>query len=411
MASKSFFKVDTGLKRPTQQQIELARRKALSKVQRGVNRKLDAKAIEAMLRMVIGYFGDLRSQLEADHRKVEHKLETKFAQGVKQAKSKVIKINQDIRHLEDMGYDAADSGIDYRDLVNRLRKVGKTDHAAALSLSSLDVKKKSRTESEAQPAEAPSKTGTLTPAQRTAFETPVVPIVITVIGLLISFIDMLLLSGALEKLLQTDQLNASIYAFFFAMVGTFSAILWGRSKGVNKNKRLYAIPEFWVWLFIGLVFIAIRAVVVYLDVRDFPDEALATISSESMMMVFLTILYTGTGLVVKHEAQKIFDPTMYKEWRNMRAAKGVQNKIADRYSEAERLIVELERFKNNYRSLGRQYVIKKNNLKDAERNTLSTVVKRVLEDNTYLRPRVVADILRSILNERKEEERKDEARA
>lgn len=61
------------------------------------------------------------------------------------------------------------------------------------------------------------------------------------------------------------------------------------------------------------------------------------------------------------------------------------------------MILELEQFHKNYRALKKMYVIRKNSLYDAERTTLSSVVKRLLEDNPQLDPQVVEDILQSVL--------------
>lgn len=78
-------------------------------------------------------------------------------------------------------------------------------------------------------------------------------------------------------------------------------------------------------------------------------------------------------------------------------AKKIQHRIAKKYARSESMILELEQFHKNYRALKKMYVIRKNSLYDAERTTLSSVVKRVLEDNPQLDPQVVEDILQSVL--------------
>lgn len=129
MANKNFFKVAANIKRPTQNKIELIRRGALRSIQKGRKSDgLDAKSIEAMLRMVSGRYGNLHSDLESDYRSVDHKLDSKRAQGIKEAKSLMIKIERDIHQLETMGYDKAESGIDYEELLSRLRKVTKEQY-------------------------------------------------------------------------------------------------------------------------------------------------------------------------------------------------------------------------------------------------------------------------------------------
>lgn len=238
-------------------------------------------------------------------------------------------------------------------------------------------------------------------SHKKAIESPTIPIVIIIVCLALSFVDMYLLSTALEKLLDFSQSSASLLALFLALVGAGSAFLWGRSEATNKKLKPYLSHNFWIWLLICLVFIAIRIAVVMIDVTEYPDDAMATITSESLMAVLLTILYVGTGLVLHSEARKVFDPERFLEWKDLNAAKSLQNSIARKYAEAERIIIELESFRKYYGSLEKQYVIHKQSLEDAERSTLSTVVKQVLEDNPHLSPQDVEDILQSIIAERK----------
>lgn len=237
--------------------------------------------------------------------------------------------------------------------------------------------------------------------EKTAFSTPMAHWWIVVGCLALSFVDMLLLSTALGKLTNDlDQVGASLLAFCLALIGTITAFLWGRSQALHKNTKVWKFYELWVWLAIGIIFIIMRLVVVVADVSEFPEEAFSIISSEALMAVVLSILYIGTGLVVRSESRKIFDPALFSEWRQIGSAKKVQNKIANKFAETERMLIELDSFQKNYHSLDKQYVIRKNALMDAERTTLSTVVKRMLEDNPHLSPQVVDDILQSILNER-----------
>lgn len=215
--------------------------------------------------------------------------------------------------------------------------------------------------------------------------------------LLLSFLDMLLLSSAIERMLDTDQLNASILAFALALVGSVTAFLWGRSQALHPKRRSWSFYEPWIWIAICLIFVAIRAVVILLDVQEYPEDVFTTVSSEVLMALVLTVLYIGTGLAIRAEARKIFDPTLFTEWRRIGAAKKVQGRIAKKFAKADSMILELDQFSKNYRSLQKLYIIRKNSLYDAERTTLSSVVKRILEDNPQLDPQVVEDILQSVL--------------
>lgn len=241
-----------------------------------------------------------------------------------------------------------------------------------------------------------------TPQVRAAIKSPAGHWVIIVIGLLLSFVDMLLLSGAIENLADVDQVNASILALMIALVGSITALLWGRSIAQHPEKRKWHHIEAWIWASIGVLFIVIRAATMYMDLVDIdPEEVFGIVASESLMAIMLTILYVGTGFILRMEAQKAFDTTRYALWHNIRAAKMLQSKIANKYAESERIIIELESFYKFYGSVNRQYVIRRNSVQDAERATLSTVAKRVLEDNPQLDPQVVDDILQAMLAERK----------
>ncbi len=391
--AKSFLKVAVRLKRPTQKQIESVRKKALSGVRHSRKRaKLDAKSIEAMLRIVSGRYSDLHSALESEFRRREHRIDATYARGLKKTKSALIKVEQDVNHLESMGYDKTTSGIDYDEAVARLRKLGKGNEEAQVIRVPIGEQLAQNTKSKSSsPAPRPA------PDAKTAFSTPYGHYWVVAGCLALSFLDMLLLSSAIERLLDTDQFNASILAFALALVGSVTAFLWGRSHAMHRSRRSWSFYEPWVWVTICLIFVAIRAVVIMMDIGEFPDDAVTIISSEVLMAVLLTVLYVGTGLAIRAEARKIFDPTLFSQWRRLKTAKKIQHRIAKKYARAESMILELEQFHKNYRALKKLYVIRKNSLYDAERTTLSSVVKRVLEDNSHLDPQVVEDILQSVL--------------
>lgn len=394
--AKSFLKVIVRLKRPTQKQIEAVRQKALKSIRsRAKNKKLDAKSIESMLRMVSGRYSDLHSALESEYRRREHRIDATYARGLKKTKSALIKVEQDVNQLESMGYDKTTSGIDYDEAVVRLRKLGKGNEEAHVVR--VPVSDTPSTKTVAQSASAVHTSQRVVADTKTAFSTPYGHYWVVAGCLALSFLDMLLLSTAIERLLDTDQFNASILAFALALVGSVTAFLWGRSQAMHKQRRSWSFYEPWVWITICLIFAAIRAVVIFMDIKEFPDDIFTIISSEVLMAVLLTVLYLGTGLAIRAEARKIFDPLLFSQWRNLKAAKKIQHRIAKKYARAESMILELEQFHKNYRALKKLYVIRKNSLYDAERTTLSSVVKRVLEDNTHLDPQVVEDILQSVL--------------
>lgn len=385
--AKSFLKVLVRLQKPTQKQIELVRRRALATVRHSRrNQKLDAKSVESMLRMVSGRYSDLHAALETEYRKREHKIDTTYARGLKKTKASLIKVEQDINQLESMGYDKTTSGIDYDIAVARLRGLAQGNE-------SRDASTQAQTRARSK-APAPYKRPVDTD---TAFATPYGHYWVVAGCLLLSFLDMLLLSTAIERLLDTDQLNASILAFALALVGSVTAFLWGRSQAAHPQRRSWSFYEPWIWITIALIFVAIRGVVIYMDIQESPDSIFTIVSSEALMALLLTVLYLGTGLAIRAEARKIFDPTMFSQWRSIRMAKKIQHRIAKKYARSESMILELEQFHKNYRALKKMYVIRKNSLYDAERTTLSSVVKRVLEDNPQLDPQVVEDILQSVL--------------
>lgn len=225
--------------------------------------------------------------------------------------------------------------------------------------------------------------------------------VIIGVCILLSIVDMLLLSQAVEALLDVDQGSASITALALTLVGTASAFFWGRAQATHKERRMYAHFEPWIWILIGLLFVAIRIVVVYMGISDTPEDAYAIIAGGALQAFALTILYVAGGLTVRYEASRLYDPNLYLEHRSTQSAKSVQKRIANRYGEAERLLIELENFQKYYDSLQKQYRVRKDSLIDAEHSTLNSVVKRVLEDNARVSPQVVDDILRSLINERK----------
>ncbi|QHN42655.1 hypothetical protein GII36_02175 [Candidatus Mycosynbacter amalyticus] len=384
--AKSFLKVLVRLQKPSQKQIELVRRRALATVKHTRrNQKLDAKSVEAMLRIVSGRYSDLHAALETEYRKREQRIDTTYARGLKKTKASLIKVEQDINQLESMGYDKTTSGIDYDDAVARLRLLAQGNESRDTDAVKLAKARRSPT-----PYKRPVDTDT-------AFATPYGHYWVVAGCLLLSFLDMLLLSAAIERLLDTDQLNASILAFALALVGSVTAFLWGRSQAAHPARRGWSFYEPWIWITIALIFVAIRGVVIYMDIQEYPDNIFTIISSEALMALLLTVLYLGTGLAIRAEARKIFDPTMFSQWRSIRMAKKIQHRIAKKYARAESMILELEQFHKNYRALKKMYIIRKNSLYDAERTTLSSVVKRVLEDNPQLDPQVVEDILQSVL--------------
>lgn len=100
MASKSFFKVKANITRPTQKQIELVRVRALQDVRHSrKGEKLDAKSVEALLRIVSGRYSNLHRALESEYRRVDNKLDMKFAQGSREARKQLIKLKPAIEQL------------------------------------------------------------------------------------------------------------------------------------------------------------------------------------------------------------------------------------------------------------------------------------------------------------------------
>ncbi len=384
--AKSFLKVLVRLQKPTQKQIELVRRRALANVKHTRrNKKIDAKSVEAMLRIVSGRYSDLHAALETEYRKREHRIDTTYARGLRKTKASLIKVEQDINQLESMGYDKTTSGIDYDDAVARLRLLSKGNESQDLEASRSIKPRRVQV-----PYDRPVDTGT-------AFATPHTHYWVIAVCLLLGFLDMFLLSGAIERVMDFNQGAASILAFALALVGSVTAFLWGRSQAAHPTRRSWSFYEPWIWITIALIFVAIRAVVIYIDIQEYPENVFTIISSEMLMALLLTVLYLGTGLAIRAEARKIFDPTMFSQWRSIKSAKKTQHRIAKKYARAESMILELEQFHKNYRALKKMYVIRKNSLYDAERTTLSSVVKRLLEDNPQLDPQVVEDVLQSVL--------------
>lgn len=338
-----------------------------------------------MLRIVSGRYSDLHASLETEYRRREHRVDATFARGLKKTKSSLIKVEQDINQLESMGYDKTTSGIDYDIAVARLRTLASGNESR-----DTDAVKPTKARRSPAPYKQPVDTDT-------AFATPHAHYWVIGVCLLLGFLDMFLLSSAIERVMDFNQGAASILAFALALVGSVTAFLWGRSQAMHPGRRSWSFYEPWIWLAICLIFIAIRGVVIYMDIQEYPDNIFTTISSETLMALLLTVLYVGTGLAIRAEARKIFDPTMFSQWRSIRMAKKIQHRIAKKYARAESMILELEQFHKNYRALKKMYVIRKNSLYDAERTTLSSVVKRVLEDNPQLDPQVVEDILQSVL--------------
>lgn len=235
---------------------------------------------------------------------------------------------------------------------------------------------------------------------KTAYNVPTAPIVIIAVCLGLSFVDMLLLSSAIEALLDTDQTSASVLALILALVGSGLAFLWGYSQGLSVTRKKWTFFEPWFWLAIGLIFVVIRVIVIIMDIQQFPEDAMSTISSESLMAVLLSVLYLGTGLTLQHEARKLFDPDNYIEWRKLKRGKQIHNRVAKKYAEAQSMIISLDDFQKYFYSVKKQYVIQRNALYDAERATLSSAVKQLLEDNPRLDPQVVEDILQTVLQDR-----------
>lgn len=308
--AKSFLKVLVRLQKPTQKQIELVRRRALATAKHTRrNKKIDAKSVEAMLRIVSGRYSDLHAALETEYRKREHRIDTTYARGLRKTKASLIKVEQDINQLESMGYDKTTSGIDYDDAVTRLRLLSKGNESR-----DGEVAKSVKSRRISAPYERPVDTGT-------AFATPHTHYWVIAVCLLLGFLDMFLLSGAIERVMDFNQGAASILAFALALVGSVTAFLWGRSQAAHPSRRSWSFYEPWIWITIALIFVAIRGVVIYMDIQEYPENIFTIISSEVLMALLLTVLYIGTGLAIRAEARKIFDPTMFSQWRSLKSAK------------------------------------------------------------------------------------------
>lgn len=231
-------------------------------------------------------------------------------------------------------------------------------------------------------------------------ERPVTSWVIIGACIALGFVDMVILSSAMAELFELASSSASVIALVVSVVGSATALLWGRAEAGDSESRWYKAHEFWIWLAIGVVLIAIRVAAAFINGEGLEDELTQHIMSEVLMATILSILYIGAGMAIRGESRKVFDKERYSEWNEFKEAKGLQNSIAKKYAEAGRIVIELESFHHYYQALDKQYSIRQHALEDAERGTMSHVVKRVLEDNPHLSAQVVDDILQAVVSER-----------
>lgn len=223
-----------------------------------------------------------------------------------------------------------------------------------------------------------------------------------VVSFSLAILDMMYLRDVFVKYADFSVTEASIIAFALATVANISALLWGRQKGLRKSGASFM----WSWIVLGLVYFLIRLVAIYNEIILPKDFDFSAIISQLLPVIILTISYIGTGTTIEWASKQLFDINVTNYIKTKKAFHEEHAKIANNHAALWEMIENLQKYKDNYVSLDKQYEKHKDNIRKNEKSTMARIVSKVIASNPSINPGDANRVMENVLAERDHENEK-----
>ena len=238
---------------------------------------------------------------------------------------------------------------------------------------------------------------------------PVASVVYIVVSFLLGLLDMTLLYKIVGPLMGLDNAMAMFVAFLLATIANFTALTWGKANGDNmaeKSINKHSVGSFIAWVFIGIVYLAIRIAGLFLVSRPEGTSDINYWVGQILTMSILAISYIGTGVLIASSSRTIWD----REAKDMRRLTKEFNQAHDDLAKAtadlDQNISILSKYHLNYPSLERQYKKIESAIYRAEDATMSDIVGKVVAAHPEINPREAHNVKDEIMEKRKKNEEK-----
>lgn len=208
---------------------------------------------------------------------------------------------------------------------------------------------------------------------RTAKYSGGVLVALFVVGLIGSMLDLTFLQDVLGRILNLSSAMALLVSLIIGLVASVALMgLAGYRQGheSGENSKLSKMPEFWIWIVLGVILIVVRLMtgtIVEVDSNESTIKLGAIIvrSSDLVTAPLMFFMYLGTGLLVNFCAREFFYTDMYSEWAKNHESKKEDMKA--RRQEAMSLADERRRQQLEIAKAARQEQMDKRNRMLAER--------------------------------------------
>lgn len=153
-------------------------------------------------------------------------------------------------------------------------------------------------------------------------------VILFVIGVAGSMLDVTFLQDVLGRVLNMSTAMAYLIAAVIGLVASVAVMgLAGYRQGHDdRDKSLLRMPEFWIWLVIGLILAFVRVATASIIEIDSSESVMQlgpwTIrTSDFVTAPLMFVLYLGTGLLVNFCAREFFYTDMFREMQERNLAK------------------------------------------------------------------------------------------
>ena len=223
-----------------------------------------------------------------------------------------------------------------------------------------------------------------------------------VVSFSLAILDMMYLRDVFQNYADFGVVEASIIAFALATVANVSALLWGRQKGLRKSGRSFM----WSWIVLGIVYFLIRFIAIYNEIIKPGDFEFSAIIGQLLPVIILTISYVGTGTTLEWAGRQLWDVNVVNFLRSQKAFHADHAKIANNHAALWEMIENLQKYRENYTSLDKQYEKHKDNIRKNEKSTMARIVSKVIANNPSIDPVDANRVMEDVLAERDHENEK-----
>ena len=136
------------------------------------------------------------------------------------------------------------------------------------------------------------------------------------------------------------------------------------------------------------------------------DFEFSAIIGQLLPVIILTISYVGTGTTLEWAGRQLWDVNVVNFLRSQKAFHADHAKIANNHAALWEMIENLQKYRENYTSLDKQYEKHKDNIRKNEKSTMARIVSKVIANNPSIDPVDANRVMEDVLAERDHENEK-----